>query len=144
MAERPQILICSCEDTMPLDAESVRRGCRGSVSTAHHLCRAEIDKYKSVQARGTVTVWSHQDSNMKARLSGFYSYGWYAKDRPRNVGIVMASFESPHVVATGQYLQATDNPFVVNDVERQGMSIFGEARMGEKGWAGFGRVLFFT
>src|ERR1043166_3978439 len=50
MAERPQILICSCEDTMPLDAESVRRGCRGSVSTAHHLCRAEIDKFRAAAA----------------------------------------------------------------------------------------------
>ena len=30
MAERPQILICSCEDTMPLDADAVRRGCRGA------------------------------------------------------------------------------------------------------------------
>ena len=24
----PHILICSCEDTMPLDSESVKRGCR--------------------------------------------------------------------------------------------------------------------
>ena len=40
----------------------------------------------------------------RVRVSGFYSYGWYAKDRPRNVGIAMASYESPHVVATAQYL----------------------------------------
>lgn len=104
--------------------------------------RAEIDKYKSVQGRGTVKVWSSGES--QAKVSGFYSYGWYAKDRPRNVGIVMASFESAHVVATGQYLSATDNPFVVNDVERQGMSVFGEGRMGPTGWAGFGHVDFFN
>ena len=31
MAEQPRkILICSCEDTMPLDARRVRRGCRGA------------------------------------------------------------------------------------------------------------------
>ena len=31
MAERPRkILICSCEDTMPLDADAVRRACRGA------------------------------------------------------------------------------------------------------------------
>jgi hypothetical protein len=104
--------------------------------------RAEIDKFKSVQGRGTFTAWSH-DAN-RVRLSGFYSYGWYAKDRPRNVGIVMASYESPHVVATAQYLSATDNPFVVTDLERQGLSVFGEARMGETGWAGIGRVDMFN
>ena len=104
--------------------------------------RAEIDKYKSVQGRGTVKVWSSGD--LQAKLSGFYSYGWYAKDRPRNVGIVMASFEHPHVVATAQYLSATDNPFVVNDIERQGMSFFGEVRMGPTGWAGIGRVDMFN
>src|ERR1043165_5906955 len=52
MAERPQILICSCEDTMPLDADAVRRGCRGSVATADHLCRAEIDKFRAAAAEG--------------------------------------------------------------------------------------------
>ena len=56
MAERPQILICSCEDTMPLDPERVRRGCRGSVSTAHHLCRAEIDKFRVAAAQGTPLI----------------------------------------------------------------------------------------
>jgi ferredoxin len=53
MAERPQILICSCEDTMPLDADAVRRGCRGAqVATAHHLCRAEIDRFRAAAAKG--------------------------------------------------------------------------------------------
>jgi ferredoxin len=56
MAERPHILICSCEDTMPLDPESLRRGCRGSVSTAHHLCRAEIDKFRVAAAGGTPLI----------------------------------------------------------------------------------------
>ena len=106
--------------------------------------RAEIDKYKSVQGRGTATLYSNGDGQSQVRLSGFYTYGWYAKDRPRNVGIVMASYESPHVVATAQYLSATDNPFVVTDVERQGLSFFGEARMGKTGWAGLGRVDLFN
>jgi hypothetical protein len=91
-----------------------------------------------------VTVYSNESGKTRARVSGFYSYGWYAKDRPRNIGIVMASYESPHAVATAQYFSATDNPFVVTDVERQGMSFFGEARMGETGWAGLGRVDFFN
>jgi hypothetical protein len=116
----------------------------GGVYNGEGFGRAEIDKYKSVQGRGTFTVWSTDAGQSRARLSGFYSYGWYAKDRPRNVGIVMASYESPHAVVTAQYLSATDNPFVVTDIERQGFSFFGEARMGKTGWAGLGRVDFFN
>jgi hypothetical protein len=116
----------------------------GGVYNGEGYGRAEIDKEKSVQGRGTVTVYSANEGKSRARVSAFYSYGWYAEDRPRNVGIAMASFESPHVVATAQYLTATDNPFVVSDIERQGFSVFGEARMGETGWAGVGRVDFFN
>jgi ferredoxin len=47
------ILICSCEDTMPLDADAVRRGCRGAqVETAQHLCRAEIDRFRDAADAG--------------------------------------------------------------------------------------------
>ena len=43
------VLICSCEGTMPLDGEAVRRGCRGSrVTTARQLCGAEIDRFKAI------------------------------------------------------------------------------------------------
>ena len=36
---------------MPLDADAVRRGCRGAqVTTAHHLCRAEIDRFRAAAA----------------------------------------------------------------------------------------------
>ena len=53
MADRPQnILICSCEDTMPLDADAVRRGCRAQVTTANHLCRTQIDRFQSAIAGG--------------------------------------------------------------------------------------------
>ena len=51
MADRPQnILICSCEDTMPLDADAVRRGCGAQVATADHLCRAQIERFRSAIA----------------------------------------------------------------------------------------------
>src|SRR5258708_1474411 len=53
MAERPQILICSCEDTMRLDTDAVRRGCGGaSVTTAQHLCRAEIERFRDAAGTG--------------------------------------------------------------------------------------------
>src|ERR1700730_15718778 len=52
MADQPRhILICSCEDTMPLDAEAVRRGCRSSqVTEARHLCRTELERFRAAAA----------------------------------------------------------------------------------------------
>ena len=52
MAEKPKILICSCEDTMPLDADAVRRGCGAQVTTANHLCRTQIERFQSAIAGG--------------------------------------------------------------------------------------------
>src|SRR5687767_12355138 len=72
----------------------------------------------------------------KVSVSGFYQYGWYAEDRPRNVAIGMGAYENTNIALTVQYLQATDNPFVAVDVQRRGLSFFGEARQGETGWAG--------
>jgi hypothetical protein len=105
--------------------------------------RFEKDKYKSVQGRVTIGPFTADSAASRVRLSGFYSYGKYAADRPRNVAIVMGSYEQPHVVATGQYVFATENPFVADDIERRGMSFFGEGRQGPTGWAGLGRVDFF-
>src|SRR6202158_1817811 len=43
------VVICSCEDTMPLDAGTVRRGCRGKeVTTARQLCRSEPDRFRTL------------------------------------------------------------------------------------------------
>jgi hypothetical protein len=105
--------------------------------------RSELDKYKSIEGRFTARPFVDDDAGSSVSISGFYSYGWYANDRPRNVAIVMGTYEQPHVVATGQYLSATDNPFVARDVERSGMSFFGEVRQGLTGWAGVGRVDIF-
>ena len=55
----------------------------------------------------------------------------------------MGSYANQHVVATAQYLSATDNPFVAVDVQRRGMSFFGEGRQGPTGWAGVGGVDIF-
>ena len=105
--------------------------------------RAEVDKYKSIDGRATFRPFSEGSEMGKVSISGFYQYGWYARDRPRNVAIGMASYENAHIVGTAQYLSATDNPFVAVDVERRGMSFFGEARQGLTGWAGIGGVDFF-
>jgi len=105
--------------------------------------RAELDKYKSIDGRATFRPFDEESAGGKITLSGFYQYGWYAKDRPRNVAIAMGSYESTHVMATAQYLSATDNPFVAVDVQRRGLSFFGEGRQGPTGWAGVGGLDLF-
>src|SRR5581483_9655274 len=54
MAERPRnILICSCEDTIPLDGEKVRRVCRDSVVIeGRQFCRAELERFRKATATG--------------------------------------------------------------------------------------------
>lgn len=54
MAERPRnILICSCEGTMPLDGGAVRQACRNAVVIeGRQLCRTELDKFRKSAATG--------------------------------------------------------------------------------------------
>ncbi len=73
MAERPRnILICSCEDTMPLDAGAVRRVCRGAkVSEHRQLCRAELERFTAAAASGApVTVACTQEAPLFDEVAG--------------------------------------------------------------------------
>ncbi|MGA9338398.1 MAG: 4Fe-4S binding protein [Pseudolabrys sp.] len=58
MAEGPRnILICSCEDTVPLDGEKVRRACRDSVVIeGRQFCRAELGRVRKAVAGGEPVV----------------------------------------------------------------------------------------
>src|SRR6266403_1975622 len=58
------VVICSCEDTMPLDAGAVRRGCRGKdVTTARQLCRSELDRFRAfAQGATALTVGCTQEA----------------------------------------------------------------------------------
>src|ERR1019366_5115011 len=72
MADRPRtILICSCEDTMPLDAQAVRRGCGGSqITTARQLCRAELERYRAAVTAGDVlTVGCTQEAPLFSEIA---------------------------------------------------------------------------
>jgi ferredoxin len=44
------LLICSCDDTIPLDADAVRCVCRRETTTATQLCRAELDRFRTIAA----------------------------------------------------------------------------------------------
>jgi ferredoxin len=58
MAERPRnILICSCEDSMPLNGEAARKVCRGAdVIEGRQLCRAELERFRKIAAGGEPIV----------------------------------------------------------------------------------------
>ena len=73
MAESPRkILICSCDDTMPLDEGAVKRGCRGAeMLTAHQLCRLELEKFRKAAAAGEpITVACTQEAPLFAEAAG--------------------------------------------------------------------------
>jgi hypothetical protein len=104
--------------------------------------QTDVNKYKSVQGRLTLRPLAGRGIANGLRLSGFYTAGWYAADRPRNLGIVMGSFEHTNVVATLQYLKATESPSAIlpRDIDRSGASGFVEIRQGIAGWAALARV----
>ena len=72
MAERPRkILICSCEDSMPLDAAAVRRACKGAeVIEGRQLCRAELERFRKAAAGGgEVEVACTQEAPLFAEVA---------------------------------------------------------------------------
>ena len=72
MTERPQtIVMCSCDDTMPLDTDTVRRGCRGAnVKIAGQLCRAEVEQFRAaVAAGGPLTIGCTQEAPLFAEVA---------------------------------------------------------------------------
>jgi len=72
MAEDRIVLLCSCEDTMPLADGTVRKACRGAeVKTARQLCRAELDRFREAAASGrSVTVACTQEAPLFAETAG--------------------------------------------------------------------------
>jgi ferredoxin len=66
------LLICSCEDTMPVDGKAIERGCQGAqVKSARHLCRAELDKFKAeLAAGGALTVGCTQEAPLFSEVAG--------------------------------------------------------------------------
>lgn len=66
------IVICSCEGTMPLDGTAIRSGCRGAkVTTAQHLCRAEIERFRSIAGNADpLTIACTQESALFDEVAG--------------------------------------------------------------------------
>jgi len=141
-AERLELIPGPTDLGASIKATSGRTEVHVGVYNGEGYGHAELDKYKSIDGRITLRPFEEGSPAGKVSISGFYQYGWYARDRPRNVAIVMGSYENTNIVATAQYLTATDNPFIARDVERRGLSFFGEGRQGPTGWAGVGGLDF--
>lgn len=57
------ILLCTCEDTMPVDAAGIGKACGGQVEKGRHLCRSQLDTFRRVAKNGgPVTVGCTQEA----------------------------------------------------------------------------------
>ncbi len=62
ITQEPVILVCSCEETMPLHDGAVAKTCRGTVKTADQLCRAESERFRlALETGAPVTVACTQE-----------------------------------------------------------------------------------
>jgi ferredoxin len=56
------VIVCSCEDTMPLDVGAVQKACKGDlVKGARHLCRGQLDLFRTSAVSGRLTVACTQE-----------------------------------------------------------------------------------
>ena len=65
-----RLLICSCEKTMPLDAEAIGRGCTARIGQANQLCGLDLDRFKEALAEGSpITVASGRAADVAVKSS---------------------------------------------------------------------------
>ena len=66
-----QVVVCSCEDTMPLDSRALARGCKGSsIATARHLCRTQQDLFRKLAGpAGDLTIGCTQEAPLFRQIA---------------------------------------------------------------------------
>jgi ferredoxin len=72
MPDRSKILVCSCEETMPLDESALKRGCRGAdILKGRQLCRAELDRVRALLgAEAPLTIGCTQEEAAFREIAG--------------------------------------------------------------------------
>ena len=72
MPDRRTLLVCSCEDTMPLDPAALKRGCRGAeIVSGRELCRAEVERARALFTSGEpVTIGCTQEAPLFREIAG--------------------------------------------------------------------------
>ena len=107
-AATSRLLICSCEKTMPLDAEAIGRGCTATITQANQLCGLDLDQFKKALADGApITVACTQEAplfrevaeNSQAQLTfvNIRETGGWSKDAaaagPKAAALIAAAGE---------------------------------------------------
>jgi ferredoxin len=60
---KPRLLICSCEKSMPLDAQAIGRACSAHLTQANQLCGTDLAQYKAALAEGAqITIACTQEA----------------------------------------------------------------------------------
>lgn len=60
---KSRLLVCSCEKTMPLDTQAIRRGCAANMTQANQLCGLDLAQFKAALAEGEpITVACTQEA----------------------------------------------------------------------------------
>ena len=72
MPDRRILLVCSCEETMPLDKGALARGCRqAELVEGKQFCRAELDRFRALLAAGdAITVGCTQEAPLFQEVAG--------------------------------------------------------------------------
>jgi ferredoxin len=70
------LMVCSCEDTMPLDGAALARGCKGGeIKTARHLCRTQTELFKTALGeRAAITVGCTQEAPLFEEIAADLDY----------------------------------------------------------------------
>src|SRR6516164_54136 len=110
MSDRRTLLVCSCEDTMPLDAAAFARGCsKADIVRGRQLCRAELERVRELVASGApITIGCTQEAplfrEIAAEGAGDMNFaniresaGWSAE--AQNAGPKMAALMAAAAVA---------------------------------------------
>jgi ferredoxin len=60
---KPRLLICTCEKSMPLDAQAIGRACSAHVTQANQLCGVDLAQFKAALGEGApITVACTQEA----------------------------------------------------------------------------------
>lgn len=72
MPDRPVLLACSCEGSMPIDGTALARGCRGmDIISGRQFCHAELDQFRAaLRNGGSVTVGCTQEAPLFRDVAG--------------------------------------------------------------------------
>src|SRR5579864_6023292 len=117
MPDRPTLMVCSCDETMPLDKGALAKGCPGhDIIAGRQLCRAELERFRALVGSGAaLTVGCTQEAPLFREVAGGTSgdlrfvnlretAGWSAD--AANAGQKMAA------LAAAASLPVPDVPFV--------------------------------